>query len=100
MRMSKLRLAEYHYGKAAQIHPQNAVLLGCVGMVRREHVVWILRQILIGLFSALRLGSRATRRVDCRTEDVQCGGAAFSGERPRSLSSSENPYLYEKVQGS
>lgn len=33
MRMSKLRLADYHYRKAAQIHPQNAVLLGCVGMV-------------------------------------------------------------------
>ncbi|KAI0736888.1 protein prenylyltransferase [Fomitopsis betulina] len=33
MRMSKIRLADYHYRKAAQIHPQNAVLLGCVGMV-------------------------------------------------------------------
>ena len=33
MRMSRLRLAEYHYGKAAEIHPHNAVLLGCVGMV-------------------------------------------------------------------
>jgi hypothetical protein len=31
--MSRLRLAEYHYGKAAEIHPHNAVLLGCVGMV-------------------------------------------------------------------
>lgn len=31
--MSKIRLADYHYRKAAQIHPQNAVLLGCVGMV-------------------------------------------------------------------
>ena len=33
MRMSKLRLADYHYRKAVSIHPQNAVLLGCVGMV-------------------------------------------------------------------
>jgi anaphase-promoting complex subunit 3 len=33
--MSKLRLAEYHFRKAAEIHPKNAVLLGCVGMVRR-----------------------------------------------------------------
>ncbi|TFY58157.1 hypothetical protein EVJ58_g6583 [Rhodofomes roseus] len=33
MRMSKIRLADYHYRKAAQTHPQNAVLLGCVGMV-------------------------------------------------------------------
>ncbi|CCM02895.1 uncharacterized protein FIBRA_05009 [Fibroporia radiculosa] len=33
MRMSKIRLADYHYRRAAQIHPQNAVLLGCVGMV-------------------------------------------------------------------
>lgn len=38
MRMSRLRMAEYHYGKAAEIHPHNAVLLGCVGMVRVGHV--------------------------------------------------------------
>jgi anaphase-promoting complex subunit 3 len=34
LRMSKIRLAEYHYRKAVEIHPNNAVLLGCVGMVR------------------------------------------------------------------
>ncbi|TFY68902.1 hypothetical protein EVG20_g3372 [Dentipellis fragilis] len=33
LRMSKIRMAEYHYRKAAEIHPNNAVLLGCVGMV-------------------------------------------------------------------
>ncbi|KAK1232258.1 chaperonin-containing T-complex alpha subunit Cct1 [Marasmius sp. AFHP31] len=33
LRMSKLRLAEYHYRKAVEVHPKNAVLLGCVGMV-------------------------------------------------------------------
>lgn len=33
--MSKIRLAEYHYRKAVEIHPNNAVLLGCVGMVCR-----------------------------------------------------------------
>jgi len=32
LRMSKLRLAEYHYRRASDIHPTNAVLLGCVGM--------------------------------------------------------------------
>ncbi|KAI6036552.1 TPR-like protein [Pisolithus microcarpus] len=32
LRMSKIRLAEYHYRKALEIHPRNAVLLGCVGM--------------------------------------------------------------------
>lgn len=32
LRMSKIRLAEYHYRKANAIHPNNAVLLGCVGM--------------------------------------------------------------------
>ncbi|KAJ6630660.1 hypothetical protein B0H10DRAFT_2160078 [Mycena sp. CBHHK59/15] len=32
LRMSKVRLAEYHYRKSVQIHPNNAVLLGCVGM--------------------------------------------------------------------
>ncbi|KIP04754.1 hypothetical protein PHLGIDRAFT_109148 [Phlebiopsis gigantea 11061_1 CR5-6] len=36
MRMSRLRMAEYHYGKAAEIHPHNAVLLGCVGMVKER----------------------------------------------------------------
>ncbi|PIL23808.1 hypothetical protein GSI_13559 [Ganoderma sinense ZZ0214-1] len=37
MRMSKLRLADYHFKKASQIHPQNAVLLGCVGVVRERY---------------------------------------------------------------
>ncbi|KAJ7063147.1 hypothetical protein C8F01DRAFT_1219302 [Mycena amicta] len=32
LRMSKVRLAEYHYRKSMEIHPHNAVLLGCVGM--------------------------------------------------------------------
>ncbi|KAF7295067.1 TPR-REGION domain-containing protein [Mycena indigotica] len=32
LRMSKVRLAEYHYRKSMAIHPRNAVLLGCVGM--------------------------------------------------------------------
>ncbi|EJF65652.1 protein prenylyltransferase [Dichomitus squalens LYAD-421 SS1] len=36
MRMSRLRLADYHFKKASQIHPQNAVLLGCVGVVRER----------------------------------------------------------------
>ncbi|KAI0361880.1 protein prenylyltransferase [Trametes cingulata] len=38
MRMSKLRLADYHFRKASEIHPQNAVLLGCVGMVRERYM--------------------------------------------------------------
>ncbi|KAI0646861.1 protein prenylyltransferase [Trametes meyenii] len=37
MRMSRLRLADYHFQKASQIHPQNAVLLGCVGMVQERY---------------------------------------------------------------
>jgi len=36
MRMSKLRLADYHFRKAYEIHPNNAVLLGCVGMVQER----------------------------------------------------------------
>ncbi|KAI0340600.1 protein prenylyltransferase [Trametopsis cervina] len=36
MRMSKLRLAEYHYTKASNIHPLNAVLMGCLGMVNER----------------------------------------------------------------
>lgn len=40
LRMSKIRLAEYHYRKAVEIHPKNAVLLGCVGMVRVVILGW------------------------------------------------------------
>jgi len=36
MRMSKLRLADYHFRKASDIHPKNAILLGCVGMVHER----------------------------------------------------------------
>jgi anaphase-promoting complex subunit 3 len=37
-------MAEYHYRKAAEIHPNNAVLLGCVGMVRlRFALIYSLR---------------------------------------------------------
>jgi len=36
LRKGKIRMAEYHYRKAAEIHPNNAVLLGCIGMVRRK----------------------------------------------------------------
>ncbi|KAG6845175.1 hypothetical protein H0H87_012732 [Tephrocybe sp. NHM501043] len=53
LRMSKLRLAEYHYRKAVEIHPNNAVLLGCVGMAveRRGD-----RNAALGLFNdAVRL---------------------------------------------
>ncbi|KAH6919014.1 hypothetical protein BKA70DRAFT_1249019 [Coprinopsis sp. MPI-PUGE-AT-0042] len=32
LRASKIRRAEYHYRKALEIHPQNAVILGCVAM--------------------------------------------------------------------
>lgn len=38
LRQSKIRLAEFHYRKAAAIHPTNAVLLGCVGMVSRSPI--------------------------------------------------------------
>lgn len=34
MRMSKIRMAEFHFRKAVEINPKNAVLLGCLGMVR------------------------------------------------------------------
>lgn len=33
LRQSRLRLAEYHYRRALEIHPNNAILLGCVGIV-------------------------------------------------------------------
>ena len=38
LRMGKVRLAEYHYRKAADINPHNAVLLGCVGMVSLHEI--------------------------------------------------------------
>lgn len=44
LRMSKIRLAEYHYRKAVEIHPNNAVLLGCVGMVS---CIYLLRPFLM-----------------------------------------------------
>jgi anaphase-promoting complex subunit 3 len=34
MKRNKMRLAEYHYGKALEINPHNAVVLGCMGIVR------------------------------------------------------------------
>jgi anaphase-promoting complex subunit 3 len=44
LRMSKVRLAEYHYRKSVEIHPNNAVLLGCVGMVRCR-CLWYTRRL-------------------------------------------------------
>ncbi|TFK55248.1 TPR-like protein [Heliocybe sulcata] len=32
LRKNKLRIAEYHFRKALEIHPNNAVLLGCVAL--------------------------------------------------------------------
>lgn len=34
MKKNKMRLAEYHYRRALAINPNNAVILGCMGMVR------------------------------------------------------------------
>ncbi|KAF6764771.1 hypothetical protein DFP72DRAFT_869216 [Ephemerocybe angulata] len=36
LRASKIRRAEYHFRKAMEIHPNNAVVLGCVAMRRKE----------------------------------------------------------------
>ena len=47
MCMSKLRLADYHFKKASQIHPQNAVLLGCVGVVSLGHTSIAIRVTLL-----------------------------------------------------
>jgi anaphase-promoting complex subunit 3 len=35
MKRNKMRLAEYHYRKALEINPHNAVVLGCMGLVSR-----------------------------------------------------------------
>lgn len=49
LRTSKVRLAEYHYRKALEIHPQNAVLFGCVGMVSRFCPRLLIRELLVGV---------------------------------------------------
>jgi len=36
LRMNKVRLAEYHYRKAAEIHPNNAILIGCIGLTKER----------------------------------------------------------------
>jgi anaphase-promoting complex subunit 3 len=36
MKRNKMRLAEYHYRKALDINPNNAVILGCMGIVRDQ----------------------------------------------------------------
>lgn len=42
LRASKIRRAEYHFRKAMEIHPNNAVVLGCVAMVSADIVIWML----------------------------------------------------------
>lgn len=60
LRMSKIRLAEYHYRKAVEIHPKNAVLLGCVGMVcLKSYAVFRRRGVNV---SALFIVSQAVER--------------------------------------
>lgn len=39
LRASKIRRAEYHFRKAMEIHPNNAVVLGCVAMVSADIVI-------------------------------------------------------------
>ncbi|KAF9792339.1 hypothetical protein BJ322DRAFT_1206970 [Thelephora terrestris] len=36
LRMNKVRMAEYHYRKAAEIHPTNAILIGCIGLTKER----------------------------------------------------------------
>jgi len=43
LRMGKWMMAEWHFRRAVDVCPGNAVLLGCVGMVRDQHfcsVTW------------------------------------------------------------
>ncbi len=58
--MSKIRLAEYHYRKANAIHPNNAVLLGCVGMVCLYLVSFSVNSVLIRYQAVERRGDRKT----------------------------------------
>lgn len=43
LRMNKVRTAEYHYRKAAEIHPTNAILIGCIGLVSHSHCFFCLQ---------------------------------------------------------
>ena len=35
LKMDQLPMAQYHFERAVEIHPGNAVLLACLGMVSR-----------------------------------------------------------------
>jgi len=72
--MSKLRLAEYHFRKAAEIHPKNAVLLGCVGMVRRILITRLLLGSDVSLtvpFLFLLFSHRLSNDVGIETERLR-----------------------------
>ena len=65
LRMSKIRLAEYHYRKAVEIHPKNAVLLGCVGMVRlKSYAVFRRRGVNASAYLLFIISQAVERRRD------------------------------------
>jgi hypothetical protein len=39
LKMMRLPMAQYHFERAVEIHPANAVLLGCLGMVSVNVIV-------------------------------------------------------------
>ena len=85
-------MAEYHYRKAAEIHPNNAVLLGCVGMVRSFS-----RLTHSGSNRKGSLGGREARGSRRSPRAIQRGRETVAGERIGALSASENAYLYEAI---
>lgn len=98
--MSKIRLADYHYRKAAQIHPQNAVLLGCVGMVSRvtrANDDGKVRSLLP--FLTPYSGCRADRGSGKGAGPFQRGSSNLAGQRTCALSSGEDSDLIKEIHG-
>lgn len=103
MRMSKLRLADYHYRKAAQIHPHNAVLLGCVAMVSVDtwtdssHFYRIATD--CAVCNCLGSGAGARRGAGQGAGALRYGGPAVAREPSGAVPPSEDSYHHEEIRG-
>jgi hypothetical protein len=47
LRLNKLRQAEYHFRRATELHPSNAVLLGCLGLVRDDDLGCLIAKLVL-----------------------------------------------------
>lgn len=93
LRMNKVRMAEYHYRKAAEIHPTNAILIGCIGLVSRFSFLVSPAVFHTGQDEGARWGWR-----DCHPTLWE-GDRILSRKCPRPLSEGETSYRNETIQG-